>query len=192
MSDVTITRARGRIAAQNARAFVFMGSALANLVSHELSQSGFSLGRASSAEQALEMLSLERYDLLVMGLLLPDGTNAVDLTRALRHDRGAVSRKAWVLVHAHEVADSELRAIKNAGVSSLILGPVSLGAICDRIRMMYSDKRTFVEGREYVGPDRRVRTIHFPGAADRRSLRALLSSAASAGAPEDAGELVGA
>ena len=163
---------------RGARAFLLMRPGIANLVSIELAHQGFTLGRAHNYDDALKLLSAERYDLVMLDLELPDGSNAAELTRALRHDRLAASRKAWVLVHAEEVAEGELRTIKNSGVSSLILGPVSLGAITERLRMMHVDRREFVDANGYVGPDRRVRSIHFPSGADRRD---------RGKAPDDAG-----
>jgi CheY-like chemotaxis protein len=151
-----------------ARAFLMMRPTVATLVSHELAHQGFTIGRASNYDDALRILSAEPYDLVMLDLELPDGTSAAELARALRHDRLAASRKAWILVHAEEVADGELRTIKNSGVSSLILGAVSLGTITERLRMMHVDRREFVDALGYVGPDRRVRSVHFPSAADRR------------------------
>ena len=168
MSDLLANRSKRSAFARGSRAFIAMAASIGVPVATELTNQGFLVNRSQNYKDIRQILGTDAFQLVILDLVLPDGSSATELVRSLRHDRLAASRKAWILLHADALPEGELRAIKNAGVSSLIIGAVSLGTIVDRLKMMLTDKREFVDAPNYVGPDRRVRSAHFPDEVNRR------------------------
>jgi len=133
----------------------------------------FSTLVATEAEEALARLRERAFDLVILEVRSPgNGEEAAvdlgELTRRLRREETSASRRAWVLVIAPTIARDELLRLRNCGISSLLLGELTIGALAERLALMRQDKRRFVIAPGYVGPDRRVRHDFFPPEKDRR------------------------
>jgi CheY-like chemotaxis protein len=159
---------RDRAGVQKQRALVLADAYFKSLVAEVLRDENFSILRAPDAAAALSKLTTEAFDLVVLDYHLPGGMDAGTFTQNLRRNPKAASRRAWVLVFAREVTASDVRQLRNCGVSSLLVGSLQLGRIQERIKVMAQDRRSFVDAPGYVGPDRRVVSEYFPTSQDRR------------------------
>jgi len=78
-----------------------------------------------------------------------------------------------------------LLALRDAGVSEVLIGPVTFARVEERLRAMARDRREFVDSPGYVGPDRRLRRdVFLPPGRERRA-RAPAARSGSGQEPAD-------
>jgi|GEM_PF-7094102 len=53
--------------------------------------------------------------------------------------------------------EDNIRAVINSGIDNILLKPLSVAAIIDRVMAIIASRKDFVVAAEYIGPDRRVR-----------------------------------
>lgn len=161
--------AAGRMGPHGRRALVVLGeSGLADILRDMLRESGFQVSRAPNAESAEARLCQESFDLVVVEHGGVAGLDAAELSLRVRRNGECCSRRAWFLVLAREVSPTELYRLRDAGVSAILTGALTVERIVARLRSMDRDRRAFIDAPGYVGPDRRFRGDFYPPEADRR------------------------
>jgi len=128
----------------------------------------FAVRRAADAAAALAKLAADPFDLVVLGDDPAIGIDAAELTLAMRRTGNGKSRRAWVLALVRHAAAKDVARLRNAGVSGLLVGKITLGRLEERVGLMDRDTRSFIDHEIYVGPDRRVTTDAFPSTRERR------------------------
>lgn len=152
-------------------ALVLTEPGVQGVVSEVLRARRFAVRRAVDAATALAKLAADPFDLVVLGDDPAGGLDAAELTLALRRPSDGKSRRAWVLAIAPRVVAKDVARLRNAGVSGLLVGRITLGRLEERVALMDRDARAFIDHAIYVGPDRRVATDAFPSTRERRGGR---------------------
>lgn len=117
---------------------------------------------ASDAPTALRVALGRRID---VAILEQDslGLDGASLAREIRRAAVSVSRTPIVMV-ASQANAATVTAARDSGVNAFLLRPISAATVKSRIVAALTDRRPFVVGVGYVGPDRRFKaTAHgFP------------------------------
>ncbi len=102
----------------------------------------------------VEVASKEPLDLVVCDSNTLGGDLTTALQRLRRNDLGGNPFTA-VLATVHDASMNGIRGVLDAGVDDLLLKPVSINRIMDRIETLVWDRKPFVVTNGYVGPTRR-------------------------------------
>ena len=122
--------------------------------------------RAVSGGAAYQMLREYAADIALVDIRLP-AMSGVDFIRWIR-DRSQSPNADLPIVLMIATADpAMLRDACAAGIEGFLRKPTTEGKLLARLRATISDPRRFVIGRQYFGPDRRLRQAPFDG-PDRR------------------------
>lgn len=96
------------------------------------------------------------YDLIVLDASLGI-FDIAEVINKIRHNETAVNPFAVIFAIVDQPSSQDLEKLANAGLDDVLLKPVSLGNILDRIERRIKNRRPFVVTLDYVGPDRRSR-----------------------------------
>ena len=91
---------------------------------------------AGSAKEALIALKLERFDITLMGVQLPD-TNGMELTKIIRNDLGL---KIPIIATTAFAQSSQKEKFLNAGMDDYIAKPLDLDVLAQKIQKFMQDK----------------------------------------------------
>jgi len=105
----------------------------------------------------VEVASNELLDLVVCDSNTLGGELTTALQRLRRNDLGG-NPFTIVLATVHDASMNGIRTVLDAGVDDLLLKPVSINRIIDRISTLVWDRKPFVVTNGYVGPSRRTVT----------------------------------
>ena len=110
--------------------------------------------RRDEVDDALQYLSQRRVDLIVCDGDLPD-EDGLAFVRKLRRTRGSGDAKyvPTILLTGH-CPERKVLAARDCGASLVLRKPYSPRAMLDRIVWLSRDTRAFLEGDDYVGPER--------------------------------------
>ncbi|WP_341705386.1 response regulator [Ferrovibrio sp.] len=101
-----------------------------------------------------DLLAVARPDLVFMDVAMPDG-DAVALVETLRHGRLGVSPYMPIILTTWEPEAQLVRRVVDAGADDLLVKPLSIRLILDRIETVALHRKPFVVTSDYIGPDRR-------------------------------------
>ena len=129
---------------------------------------------ATDGASALALLDMVIPDLVFVAHA-PPAIDAPAFTRALRlSDLGA--RKTPVVMLASEPTKSTTLAARDAGVHEVLREPYTTKDLLRHVTYLLGERRNWVEGISYVGPDRRrFNSVGFTGARKRRVDKEVLS-----------------
>jgi CheY-like chemotaxis protein len=96
-----------------------------------LHQMGIEAENVSSAQEALDVLSVRRYDLLFCDVMMPGGVNGFELTKAIKRDRAICDTPLIMLTSKSSPLDLLRGAL--AGCNSYLVKPVSLRALRETV-----------------------------------------------------------
>ncbi len=96
-----------------------------------LHQMGIESEGVSSAQEALDVLSTRRYDLLFCDVLMPGGMNGFALTKAIKRDR--VLREIPLIMLTSKGSPFDLLRGALAGCNSYLVKPVALKALRETV-----------------------------------------------------------
>ena len=96
----------------------------------------------------------------------PDG---IEFVRMLRDPKHHLNPWVTVILLSGHADKEHVEAARDAGANLFLTKPVSIGALQQRINWLLDNPASFVENKEFFGPDRRRRRISPPsGSTDRR------------------------
>ncbi len=133
---------------------------------------GFGLDRqfrASTGEDAKSCLESSVVNICFCEADLSD-MRGVDLVRWIRRHSLERLRFVSVIVLSGYTQLGTVEAARDAGANFVIKKPVSPQILYDRIAWSVQGKRQFVESPDYVGPDRRFKSLGPPGGVGRRAM----------------------
>ncbi len=93
-------------------------------------------------------------DVLICDVRLGDDA-LIDLIYRIRHDEIGHNPFMIVIVIANDPTPEMVRRIVNSGADDLILRPVSVGKLLDRLTYLTHKRKGFVVTTDYIGPNRR-------------------------------------
>ena len=125
------------------------------------------LGDAFRHRGVLELDELHDYEQLkqilknacIDVLVADDNLNDLfvgDLVRAIRQGELHEHPFPLIIMLAHRQEEKDLRALINSGPDAVVLTPISVAALTQKIEMLAAGRKQFVITRDYVGPDRRT------------------------------------
>ncbi len=130
-----------------------------------------SVTAASSAFEAQELMSRQRFDLLITDAVMPDydGYALVRWLRARPNDDERIIPALIVSAHTRE---EEIALGRDCGAHFVIAKPISPTVLLERIFWIATHQRNFLVCDSYAGPDRRWKNRAPPsefGAGRRKS-----------------------
>ena len=170
--DPEMTSSESMLRGRRKRAALVLLSSRGNqgLVGEVLREMGFAATIVNDPRDAMARLIAERFHLLIIEDPMLDGRAAKEFVLQLRHAAAAGSQRAWVLTLMRTASTDEVVAMRNAGVSGLLVGQLNLRGLIERLELMNNDRRTYIDCAPYKGPDRRTRLAFVPADRDRRRL----------------------
>ncbi len=133
-----------------------------------LESAGFgSVGRARDGQHAMNEVRDFRPDIVVCDVLM-EPMDGITFTRRLRtHRESPDPHVPVILLTAHTDRTTVLEA-RDAGVNAFVAKPVSIDELKRKITLVLNDPRQFIRSEDYVGPDRRHRSLPLGTRPDRR------------------------
>jgi DNA-binding response OmpR family regulator len=123
--------------------------------------------RIDSVEEARRTLTSRTIDLLVLEEGLPD-EGSYALMRWLRREAPEpVCYTPVVIVLGHTSRNSVMR-LRDAGANYLVAKPISAGTLLSRVIWIARERRAFLKGDSYAGPDRRFHNAGIPPGLEGR------------------------
>lgn len=123
--------------------------------------------QVESKEEALSVLGRHQIDLCIVEAKLADG-DASDMIRAIRR-LDTAKRFVPVIMLTGFTTISQVKKARDCGANIIVKKPISANVLFTHIAWAASDPRSFVEAKQYVGPDRRFKFEGIPDGQGRRS-----------------------
>jgi len=102
-----------------------------------LENAGYSAAKAASAEEALELLDANRFDLAVVDMSLP-GTDGADLCRRIKG--GSATSDVPVCIFTARAEDSARRKAEACGCDAYIVKPIAVDEFVSMVRRLKNGK----------------------------------------------------
>ncbi|WP_337996518.1 hypothetical protein [Oleispirillum naphthae] len=101
-------------------------------------------------------LNQEEIDCLLISIPRSGFSTAGRTVKAIRN--GQLGRDPFlpILIASDPPGGEEMRILAGCGVDAVLVRPLSVGKICDRLRLLTTQRRPFVVTADYIGPDRRA------------------------------------
>lgn len=116
----------------------------------------------SSAADAIAILGEIPIDLILVDADMP-GMSGYEFVRWLRRSKLEPNAFAPVIMTAAHVRSSKVTESRDCGANFLITKPFSSLTLLERIVWVSRDNRPFLEVGDYLGPDRRFKSIPYFG-----------------------------
>ncbi|MBL6928355.1 MAG: response regulator transcription factor [Rhodospirillales bacterium] len=97
------------------------------------------------------------FDLLITGADLPDGS-ACPVIKAIRHHEIGSNPFLPVIAVTGKPSTQQVRDVVDSGADDLLIKPLSMAALLNRINSLVNARKPFVVTCDYIGPDRRKST----------------------------------
>jgi DNA-binding response OmpR family regulator len=120
-----------------------------------------------SCEQAKKLLRESYFDVCIFNANL-SGEHGTELVRWIRRRSGDLVRFAPVIVVTGYAKSDAVFDARDSGANIVLKRPVSPQSIYDRIDWVTRHERAFIECDNYVGPDRRHKSLGPPNGKERR------------------------
>jgi sigma-B regulation protein RsbU (phosphoserine phosphatase) len=109
-----------------------------DMLSRRLTRRGFNVTVAASGHEALERIGRERFDLILLDLLMPD-MNGMDVLRTIRETQSSTELPVIITSAKHEAAD--VIAGFEAGANDYLTKPFDFSIVKARVRAQIKLKR---------------------------------------------------
>lgn len=142
----------------------------ASLVQRILFSFGFRhMDTTTNGESALVLLRARPYDIIITewNMAPVDGVQLVKAIRGAKDDARIRRDTPIIMLTAKADKDSVIVA-RDAGITEFVAKPFSAKTISNRIIQIIDNPRSFVESKDYAGPDRRRRGEPPEGEQERR------------------------
>ena len=123
-----------------------------DMLSRRLIRKGFAVTCAAGGREALERIAAERYDLILLDLVMPD-MDGMDVLRTIRETRSAAELP--VIITSAKDATSNVIAGLEVGANDYLTKPLDFAIVKARVRAQVKLKRA-VE--PFAAPERRRAT----------------------------------
>ena len=120
---------------------------------------------ANDAGRLFSRLRQFQADILIAAV---SPAEAVVLANAVRRDAASPNRELPIIAVVAPMTPAELVHVRDAGVTEILVLPITAKAMAARIESAIRRRRGFVESPVFIGPDRRRREGGY-GGLDRRN-----------------------
>jgi len=126
-----------------------------SLYRQALAGAGFTnLREFASMQGFADEIAVTQPDLIFADLALPDG-DVCEAVRALRHGKLGSNPFLPVIFTTWNSDQGTIRRAVDAGADDVLLKPVSIKTLVERIEVLAHARKPFVVTADYIGPDRR-------------------------------------
>ncbi len=139
----------------------------------------------AAADEALEALRTKTFDLVFCDFDI-QGMTGLDFVRAVRSDPGIQDRQTPIIMLTSHTRYSEILAARDSGITEFLAKPVSPKLLLERMTLVFTRPRPFIESDSYIGPSRRRRDVAWDG-VDRRQRSEPAAGDLESPAPGDGG-----
>lgn len=132
---------------------------------------GFGLEHLATFDRgdaARDYITGNKVDLIIAEAVLPD-MSGTDLVKYIRRLEDMQRRMLPVIVLTGYTQVGAVERARDSGANLVIKKPVSPQVLFDRLAWVSKNQRPFIESENYVGPDRRFKSIGPPGGVGRRA-----------------------
>ncbi|MEG3618874.1 response regulator [Magnetovibrio sp. PR-2] len=124
-------------------------------VSDSLRQHGYhSIRDTGQTRVVREAVSEDRLDVLITDVTL-EGEDMCELLYGIRHHRAGTNPFLVTMALTENPSVDVVRKVVNSGADDVLLKPVSVKQILDRLGGLSKNRKGFVVTTDYIGPDRR-------------------------------------
>jgi two-component system, chemotaxis family, chemotaxis protein CheY len=118
------------------------------------------------AAEALQLMDGGIVNLVVCDYLMSP-MSGIDFTRAVRAASDSQNQEVPIILLTGHTRVEVLATARDAGVTDILAKPVSPKTLLNRIVHVFDNPREFIRSPTYAGPDRRRRSIPWPGVERR-------------------------
>ena len=127
---------------------------------------------AYSVEEAFSKFCAKKHDLIITDWLENPDTG-IHLTKMIRTDPKSPNPTVPIIMTAGSGNEGKVLRSRDSGVSDYLVKPFSAKVLAHRLENVIEDKRQFVIGETFVGPDRRRNDGQDYAGEERRVAEAL-------------------
>jgi DNA-binding response OmpR family regulator len=122
---------------------------------------------ANSGRRAMEMVGRQKFDFIITDWRMQD-LDGIDVINFVRKAEESTCPEAPIILLTGNTEAHYVMRARDAGVNEYVLKPFSAEKLAGRIRCIIERPRSFIESREYRGPDRRRLDKGVPKGNERR------------------------
>lgn len=123
--------------------------------------------RADATEDAVRIMKSRTVDLVVIDAALPEDAT-YEFLRWLRYEAAEpLCFTPVVIVLGHTTRAGVMRA-RDSGANFVVTKPISAGTLLSRVVWIARERRPFLKGDAYCGPDRRFHNLGIPPGMEGR------------------------
>lgn len=122
-----------------------------------------------SGSEARRLLQEKTIDLLVIDTDMPD-IDGYELVRWLRRSSPNPNAFTPVIMTASHIRRGRVAEARDCGANFVVTKPFSPNLLLERILWVARDSRPFLEVGDYLGPDRRFKTVDYEGEERRADM----------------------
>ena len=126
----------------------------------------FTIGRGAEARRILQDKPI---DLLLIDTDMPD-IDGFELVRWLRRSGPNPNAFTPVIMTASHIRRGRVAEARDCGANFVVTKPFSAAMLLERILWVARDTRPFLEVGDYLGPDRRFRSVEYEGEERRADM----------------------
>jgi AmiR/NasT family two-component response regulator len=124
-----------------------------------------SIRDANDAGRLFSRLQQFQADVLIAAV---SPAEAVVLANAVRRDAASPNRELPIIAVVPPMTPAELVHVRDAGVTEILVLPITAKAMASRLQSVIQRRRGFVESTVFIGPDRRRREGEYGGPERRK------------------------
>jgi len=129
---------------------------------------------ATNGAEALDLLRSFQPDLIFVDWRM-ERLDGLEFVKRVRTDPGSANPYVPIIMVTGYADGTRVKAARDAGVNELLVKPVSLATLAQRVAVALLEPRPFIRVSGYYGPDRRRRAQPFAGTDRRRIQEGVVS-----------------
>jgi len=122
---------------------------------------------ANDGSKALDIIKTQRIDMLITDWHMSP-MDGISLVKYLRRSDDSPNRFLPIIMLTGNVEREHVETARDNGITEFVIKPFSAKTLCDRITLLIDSPRGFVINKNFVGPDRRRRSILPPDEIEKR------------------------
>lgn len=138
-----------------------------NIISEMLHQFGCrKIAKVADAEEALTATFEKKFDFIILDFFL-GSMDGGDFTHLIRRDKSNRNRKIPILLITGQPDHEKVIKARSCGINDMLAKPLSAKSVYERIYVMLTEDRPFIDTEAYVGPSPRGRAMPLTAEMER-------------------------
>ncbi len=122
---------------------------------------------ACDGSQALKFLQTNKIDMVITDWQMSP-MDGINLVKFLRTSDVSPNRFMPIIMLTGNAEREHVEKARDIGVTEFVVKPFSAKTLCSRIALLIDNPRSFIFSKQFVGPDRRRRSILPPDGTEKR------------------------